>query len=103
MARQHVFFRLIPPRPTFAQDMSEGERALMGEHAAYLHGYFELGTILAYGPVFDPAGTFGIALFDVEDIAEAQRIADADPTIRAGLNTYSLAPMYVTGSRSPVS
>jgi len=32
MAKQHYFFKLIPPRPTFIQDMNDDERRLMDEH-----------------------------------------------------------------------
>ncbi len=92
MAKKQFFFRLIPPRSTFVADMTDGERALMVEHAAYLHGHFEQGSVLAYGPVLDPAGAFGIALFE--------RIAEGDPTILAGLNTYSIVPMVVSASRA---
>jgi hypothetical protein len=31
----HFFFKLSPPRPTFALDMSSEEAALMKEHAVY--------------------------------------------------------------------
>jgi hypothetical protein len=33
MAKLHYFFKLIPPRPTFPQDMSEAEKRLMEEHS----------------------------------------------------------------------
>jgi uncharacterized protein YciI len=100
MAKKQFFFRLIPPRSTFVADMTDGERALMVEHAAYLHGHFEQGSVLAYGPVLDPAGAFGIALFEVDELAQAERIAEGDPTILAGLNTYSIVPMVVSASRA---
>src|SRR6476619_6073566 len=29
------FFKLLPPRPSFTQDMTEAERELMERHAAY--------------------------------------------------------------------
>ena len=98
--------RLIPPRTTFAADMNEEERALMGEHAAYMRRFYEAGTVLAYGPVLDPAGAFGIALLEVADAAEAIAFGDGDPTVLAGMNRYSIAPMIVAGaqgSRQPRS
>jgi hypothetical protein len=45
-------------------------------------------------------GAFGVAIFEVDDREQAERIAQNDPTIRAGLHTYSIAPMFVTGSQS---
>lgn len=35
MNKQHYYFKLIPPRPTFAQDMTDEEKTLMEEHGAY--------------------------------------------------------------------
>jgi hypothetical protein len=35
MAKQHYFFKLIPQRPTFMEDMTEAERCLMDEHGRY--------------------------------------------------------------------
>jgi hypothetical protein len=34
MTKQHYFFKLIPPRPTFPHDMTDDERRLMDEHGA---------------------------------------------------------------------
>ena len=48
------FCRLLPPRPSFAHDMNEAERALMGEHSAYLQKLAEKGTAVLFGPVADP-------------------------------------------------
>jgi uncharacterized protein YciI len=99
MTRQHFFFRLIPARPTFVQDMTEYERALMAEHATYMKMFFESGSVLGYGPVLDSAGPFGIGLLEMNDLAEAERFAQGDPTIKAGMNTYTIFPMIVTGSQ----
>jgi uncharacterized protein len=106
MAKQHFFMRLIPPRPTFGVDMTDEERGLMHQHIAYVRTFFESGQVLAFGPVLDPAGAFGVALLEVNDQAEAEQFAKNDPTIRAGLNTYALVPMRVAAcqaSRTPAA
>ena len=36
MAKQYCFLKLIPPRPTFARDMTHEERLLTEEHGRYL-------------------------------------------------------------------
>ena len=95
----HFFFKLIPPRPTFAQDMSAEERDLMMQHAAYTKTFFDAGTLLAYGPVFDPAGSFGMGLLEMPSMDEAKQMADNDPTVKAGLSTYTLAPMHIAASQ----
>jgi uncharacterized protein len=99
MTKKHFFFRLIPPRPTFAQDMNGQERALMAEHAAYMKVWFDSGTVLSYGPVLDPAGSFGIGLLEMDDLAEAERFAQGDPTIKAKMNTYTIFPMIIAASQ----
>jgi uncharacterized protein len=101
MALSHYFMKLIPPRATFPEDMTEDEQRLMGEHAAYLREHFEAGRILAYGPVFQPGAPFGMACFHVASEQDARRIMDGDPTIKAGLNRYDVWPMRLTGSRGP--
>ncbi|PSH66111.1 MULTISPECIES: YciI family protein [Phyllobacterium] len=99
MTKQQFFFRLIPPRPTFAEDMDDDEQELMRQHMTYVGEYFEAGTVLAYGPVRDPDGWFGIALLEVLHPDEAIQFAENDPTVLAGLNSYSIAPMHIAAAR----
>ena len=99
MAKGHFFVRLIPPRPTFAFDMSEDERHLMDLHAAYLKGEFEAGRLLLYGPVLAPEGSFGLVVVEAQDEAEVHALMRGDPTVERGLNTYDVSPMRVTGAR----
>lgn len=103
MAKQHFFFKLIPPRPTFATDMSVAERGLMLAHMQYLQGHFVAGRVLVYGPVMATEGAFGMAVFEVEDEAEARSICDNDPTILAKLHTYTLSPMRIGAAQGSKS
>ena len=96
----HYFFKLIPPRPSFAQDMSDEERGMMGQHAAYVKELFKTGAVLAYGPVFDPEGSFGIGLLEMENLDQARQMGENDPTVKAGLNTYTVSPMHVAASQA---
>jgi uncharacterized protein len=100
MASQHFFFKLIPPRSTFAADMTEAERALMGQHAAYVRTHFEAGSVLSYGPVLGPEGSFGFAILEMPDLAAAETFATNDPTIQSGMNTYQLSPMRLGGAQA---
>jgi uncharacterized protein YciI len=95
MSKQHFFLRLIPPRPTFALDMTEQERALMLQHRNYVHGFFESGAVLAYGPVLDPEGSYGMGLLEMNDLTEAERFAEGDPTVKAGMNRYTISAMRI--------
>src|SRR5712664_1777727 len=88
------FCRLNPPRPDFAQTMSEAERALMGQHAAYLSGLQEQGTVVLFGPVGDPKGAWGLGILECADEAEARTITDNDPTVKSGRGfSYDVYPM----------
>jgi uncharacterized protein YciI len=87
-------FRLIPPRPSFVVDMTPDERATMAEHAAYWAELATQGKVLAFGPVADPAGPYGIGILVVENRADAEAIRDNDPAARSahGFST-EIAPM----------
>jgi uncharacterized protein YciI len=77
------FCKLIPPRPTFMQDMTEAEAALMREHVAYWRGLLDSGQAVAYGPVDDPQGGYGIGIVAVEDEADIDALGANDPTVKA--------------------
>jgi uncharacterized protein len=100
MNKQHYFFKLIPPRPTFPMDITESEKALMDEHSTYFQREFEAGKLLLYGPVMAPGGAFGVAILEVGDEAEARQFAENDPSVLGGLNRWEIYPMRVSGSRA---
>ena len=100
MKKQHYFFKLIPPRPTFPQDITNEERILMDEHSAYFQQQFDAGKVLVYGPVMAPGGAFGLAVLEVADEAEARQFGENDPSVRGGLNRWELYPMHVAGCRA---
>ncbi len=77
-------FRLIPPRPTFPADMTPAESEMMREHSTYWRDLMGRGLVVAYGPVADPKGAYGIALLRLEDGADARALAIVDPAIKAG-------------------
>ena len=103
MSKQHFYLKLIPPRPTFPNDMTETERALMMEHVKYTHGQFAAGRVLIFGPVIAPDGAFGMAVFETADEAEVRAIMEEDPTVKAGLNRFEVYPMRVGAAQAPRS
>jgi uncharacterized protein len=80
---RHFFYKLIPPRPTFPMDITEAEGAIMQDHIAYWSRLISERKVVAYGPVMDPQGTYGVAIVEVEDLSNAQNIADDDPAIKS--------------------
>jgi uncharacterized protein len=100
MAKQHYFFKLIPPRPTFPQDMTDQERRLMDAHSRYFQEHFAAGRLLLFGPVMATGGAFGLAVLEVDNQEEAQRFGEGDPSVRAGLNKFEIYPMHVSAARA---
>ena len=80
---KYFFCKLIPPRATFAQDMTPAERALMVQHVAYCQGLMHEQEALAFGPVADPRGGYGIGIIAASDDAEMETLRNDDPTIQA--------------------
>jgi uncharacterized protein YciI len=89
----HFFLKLVPPRPAFAADMSEAERGIMQRHAGYLAKLLAEGTGIAFGPVMDPAGVFGMGIIEAADEAVARAITDRDPAVTEGVGRYEIYPM----------
>jgi uncharacterized protein len=89
----HFLYKLIPPRPTFDQDMSEDEQATMGRHVAYWQELAERGTAIVFGSVSDPAGAWGLAIVEAETMTEVRALGDADPAVVSGLARFEICPM----------
>jgi len=90
----HFFFKLLPPRPSFARDMTEAERELMGAHASYWQTMLNQGFVLVFGPVFDPKGPYGAGIAIFADDEAARSFAAGDPVIKADCGfTYEICPM----------
>jgi uncharacterized protein YciI len=100
MNKQHFYLKLIPPRPTFPQDITEEEQALMAKHSDYCQQQFDTGRLLAYGPVMAPQGAFGMAILEVADEAEARNFGQNDPSVLGGLNRFEIYPMRVPNARA---
>jgi uncharacterized protein YciI len=100
MSKQHYFVKLVPPRSTFPMDITDAERVLMEQHAAYFRQQFDAGNVLIYGPVMAAGGAFGVGILEVADESEALRVMNNDPSVLGGLNRFELSPMRVPVSRA---
>ena len=90
----HFFFKLLPPRPSFPEAMTEAERELMQRHASYWQTMLDKGFVLVFGPVFDPKGPYGAGIANLADDAAARSFAADDPVIKANCGfTYDICPM----------
>jgi uncharacterized protein len=81
----YYLYKLIPPRPTFAADMTATEAAVMAEHAAYWTRQRDLGFAVGFGPVADPAGSWGVAIVEAESEQQAHELRAHDPAVQAGM------------------
>lgn len=86
-------FRLIAPRPTFALDMSEQEREVMGRHAAHWQPLIESGQMVVFGPVLDDGGSWGLGVVQAEDEHELRELAAHDPVVTAGIARIEIGRM----------
>lgn len=77
-------FRLRAPRPTFALDMSEEERAVMTRHAAHWRPLVDAGRMVVFGPVLDSTGSWGLGVVEADDEDEIRAFAAADPVVTTG-------------------
>ena len=90
----HFLYKLIPPRPTFPGDMTAAEGSIMEAHFGYWGHLIAERRAVAYGPVMDPRGTYGIAVVEVTDEAAAREMAGHDPAIQAKAGfDFEILPM----------
>lgn len=77
--------RLVAPRPTFLQDITAEERALMGAHSVYWRAAMARGMVVVFGPVADPAGPWGLGVLRVTDAQAVKDFVAGDPVMKAGI------------------
>jgi uncharacterized protein YciI len=88
----HFLYKFVP-RPDFPTTMTEAEAAVMREHVAYWQTLADKGTAVAFGPVADPAGSWGVAIVEAETADEVHAIRAADPVVTSGLGPVDIYPM----------
>jgi uncharacterized protein YndB with AHSA1/START domain len=80
---QYFLFKLLPPRPTFMADMTREELTLMQLHGVYWAGKLAEGKTIAFGPVADPSGGWGMGLLRVANAGEVDGLTSNDPVMLA--------------------
>jgi uncharacterized protein YciI len=97
----HFVYKLIPPRPTFACDMTDAEAAIMGDHAAYWTNLLDQGSVVVFGVVLEQAGAWGLAVVEVDDEDDLRAMAAGDPAVKSGLCTFEIGTMPNASVRPP--
>lgn len=91
---EYFFYRLNTPRPTFATDMTPEEAQIMQRHVGYWTTQLQRGKVLAFGPVADPKGAYGIGIIMLADGEDPLVLAQSDPAIAAQAGfTFEVFPM----------
>ncbi len=86
-------FRLLAPRTTFALDMTDEEREIMGHHAAYWQPFIDSGQMVIFGPVLDETGSWGLGVVEAEDEDELRAYAAGDPVVTTGTAEIEIGKM----------
>ncbi len=89
----HYVYKLVAPRPTFAADMTDVEAAVMAEHATYWSALVAEGRVVAFGPVLDPAGVWGLAVVEAGSEADVATIGSQDPAVTSQMASFEVHPM----------
>jgi uncharacterized protein len=83
---------------------TEQEKAVVGEHFAYLTDLAQRGQVILFGRTqTTDEDTFGISIFEADSDETARTLVNADPAVRAGVMTARFWPYRVAGARSPIT
>lgn len=91
MEKKHFMIKFLPRRHDFAKTMTDEEKAIVVQHHGYWKGHMSHGTMLLFGPVYDPKGTFGIGIIAAESDEEVKKLLENDPASK--IHTYEYYPM----------
>ncbi|HSZ32617.1 MAG TPA: YciI family protein [Puia sp.] len=89
--KKYFALKLIPPRATFGQDMTQDERNIMIQHSAFWKSFMNEGSVVVFGPVLDPNGVYGLGIICVDNEEQVKDFISKDPA--NGLNRYEYYPM----------
>ncbi|HEU4965793.1 MAG TPA: YciI family protein [Bacilli bacterium] len=92
--KKEFVYKLNPSRPTFIQDMTAEEEAVMGRHFHYLQGLLKEQRLIMAGPCLD--AEFGLVVFVAESEEEAREVMNNDPAIKEGVMIADLHPFRVS-------
>jgi uncharacterized protein YndB with AHSA1/START domain/uncharacterized protein YciI len=90
----HYFVQLLGTREGWPHDMTAEEERVMTEHYNYLKDLTHRKKVFMAGPVFDPV--FGLIILATDSEQEAREIMEDEPSVKAGVHTYTMHPMRVS-------
>ena len=84
-----TFFIRHHPGPAWKKGKGIGEQNLL-DHGNYIHKLYKQGILLEGGPFLDATG--GLAIIQVDDEQQAEKIATEDPAVVEGVFTAEVHP-----------
>lgn len=91
-----IFLKKGPNR-----DQSEKEaKKIQSEHLAYLGGLFKEGILNMNGPIGDESDIAGISVYNTATMEEAIKLAEADPSVKAGRLMVEAHPWWLAKGSS---
>src|SRR5687768_3489455 len=90
---KYYLCKFLPPRADFLATMTPEEGDLMKRHGAFLDDLLDKGLVVAHGPVDDPAGGWGMSLYQIGDDQDVTALTSQDPMVTAGGARYEILPM----------
>jgi uncharacterized protein YciI len=85
-----IFLNLLPEKPPTPE--------VVNLHAAHLESLDKEGKLVLAGPIPERAG--GLIVLRTKNVAEAKAIADEDPMIRGGYQTYELGTWLMSNRQN---
>lgn len=83
--------------PVKIEDKAERMK-VQKEHLRNMNRLAEEGKLIVAGPFLDGKENKGILIFNVESMEEAQKLAESDPGVKAGIFALELHPWYGSAS-----
>lgn len=86
------YLRLLKRGPLWTPEETPEVERLQVAHLAYGQKLREAGKLILNGPVSANGDLRGVGIFRVSELAEAQALSDADPSVQAGRLVSELHP-----------
>ena len=104
MTRQFLY-RVMLNRPALlVEGPTPDEQRILGEHFAYVQDLTDKGIMILVGRTQTTGPeTFGLAIFEAADEADARAIMLADPAVSSGLMRGELFPYQIAHMRQPAA
>jgi uncharacterized protein len=94
--KQYVYVLHLIERLWAVEAWTEADNAIVDAHFAYLKRLHAEGRLILAGKsAGNDANTFGLVIFEAEDLPQAQSIMANDPTVKEGIMNATLSAYHV--------